>query len=387
MNKRTFLLIALAGAMTLPLSASETNERNWLTVKLEALMRKWHIPGGSVSILRDGRLVYARGLGVVDEGSTRPVRAGSLFRIASLSKPITATAVLLLVEQGRLGLDAPMLDYLPQYRNVITDIRVKNITVRHLLQHSGGWDSALSGDPMSARWEDYLEAGLSLPPKQEEVIAAWLTLPLDFEPGSKFAYSNFGYVLLGRIIESVTRTPYGRWTAENILEPAGMRFTKLAGSLLSERVPGEVEYSDSPGSESVLSVFSRHPELVARPYGGFSLPLQDSAGGWLSSSIELAKFIWQLAEGKLLKKETLTLLAERPAHEDADSQAWYGLGMNIVKTPAGVIWEHAGAFPGTVAEILHFPGSITYAAVFNSKPEAHLQFVAELQMILLDIEE
>ncbi|MFN7931968.1 MAG: serine hydrolase domain-containing protein [Bryobacteraceae bacterium] len=366
--KQTITNIAIAVLLAAPALTAQPSAR------IGALLKKWSIPAASITILQHGKPVFSEGFGTKPE---------SLFRIASVSKPITAAAVLLLFEQGKLKLDDPILDYLPQYRNGITDIRLRNVTVRHLLQHSGGWDERASGDPVFATYEALIENGLSLPPDRDEIIAGWLTLPLDFEPGTKFAYSNFGYVLLGRIIEHVSGQAYAKFVATHVLGNCA----RQAGTVREDRAEDEVEYFDTPGAPLSLSVFSLQPQSVARPYGAFSIAVQDSAAGWLASSPDLARFLWRLTQGKILKKQTLEEMLRRPSFYPADSQAWYGLGINVVQTPDGPALEHTGAFPGTVAEIVHLANGFTYAALFNSMPANYLAFITELQTILLELDE
>lgn len=276
--------MAIAALLAAPVLSAEPS------AQIEALLKKWHIPAASITILERGKPVFSEAYG--------GAKLESVFRIASVSKPITATAVLLLSEQGKLKLDDHILDYLPQFRDAITDIRLRNVTIRHLLEHSGGWDERASGDPVFATYEALKENGLSLPPDRDEIIAGWLTLPLDFEPGSRYAYSNFGYVLLGRIIEHVTGQLYARFTATHVLDKSAQQ----AGTLREERIEGEVEYFDTPDAPPALSVFSSQPHAVARPYGAFSIAVQDSAAGWLASSPGLARFLWRLSQGKILKK-------------------------------------------------------------------------------------
>lgn len=352
-------------------------------VELTAFLSKWSIPGGAVAMVRGGKL-HSRGIGLANPAAGESVKRDSRFRVASITKPITATAILKLVEDRRIRLDDRVFDWLPRYRSHIADVRAHAITIRQLLQHSGGWDAALSSDPLYASREELEQAGLDVPPQQEQVIAFWLGQPLDFTPGTRFAYSNFGYVLLGRVIEVVTSTPYEEWVAKNILEPSGFEHPQLAGSLASERVRGEASYSDQPDAPLTMSVVSREPDLVPAPYGSFSLALQDSAGGWLASAPELARFLSRLAAGKIVRPETVAVMLERPSYLPAGAQAWYGLGVYIYTSPAGAAIIHDGSFAGTSALIMHVPGLATVAALFNSKPRDYGEFVGELQQILLE---
>ena len=164
-------------------------------------MQKYEIAGGTAAVAKDGRLVYARGFGWADRKNKVPMQPDSLMRIASISKPFTAAAIMRLVEQGRLKLDEPILPYLKKFgadeeKNL--DPRWRQITLEHLLRHTAGFDRNKSFDPMfipqrpSRRWI------------RRAIIRYMLGKPLDFDPGTRYVYSNFGYCLLGRVIEAVT---------------------------------------------------------------------------------------------------------------------------------------------------------------------------------------
>ncbi len=376
MTKQTFFLFLTAALAAGAAWGQNPAGAPAVDSKLEALLAKWRIPGGAVAIVRDGEVVYARGFGELDPGT--PMPADAQFRLASLSKPITATAVLRLVEDGRLALDERVFDRLPQYREALGDERMAGITVRQLLQHSGGWDKDVSGDPVFASWKELTALGASLPPDREEMILFWLGQKLDFDPGARHAYSNFGYVLLGRLIETVSGVPYEEFVRTQVLASA-----RQGSSLRTARLPGEAVYFDREGAERVPSVFSEELEMVPEPYGGFSLALQDASGAWVASAPGLALFQYRVAEGKLLRPETVARIVERPAFASPAAEVWYGLGWNLVPVAGTHIWQHAGAFAGSVTEVVHIPGGMTYAALFNSMPADHEAFLAELEMTLV----
>src|SRR5262249_38714238 len=155
-----------------------------------------------------------------------PVRPRSLFRIASVSKPITSAAVLQLVEQGKLGLDDRVVDLLDVRHNgdpiAPADPRLKRVTIRHLLQHRGGWDRDKSFDPMFRSVRIAREFGTRPPAGPELIIASMWKRPLDFDPGARSCYSNFGYCVLGRVIEKVSGISYEAYVREHILAPLGI---------------------------------------------------------------------------------------------------------------------------------------------------------------------
>ena len=171
----------------------------------------------------------------------------SLFRIASISKPFTATAVLQLVEQGKLKLDErvlPLLKLEPHLeRGARLDPRWHEIRLHHCLQHTAGWNRDKSFDPMSAATAEQVAKSLKvrLPIHPRQIIRYMLGKPLDFAPGTAYAYSNFGYCVLGRVIEAVGRMPYHRFVAEKVLAPLRIRDMRLGKNLLRDRAPGEVK--------------------------------------------------------------------------------------------------------------------------------------------------
>ena len=135
----------------------------------ESLMRKYRIPGGAIAVMKDGKLVFARGYGYANREAREPLQPDSAFRVASLTKPITSAAILKLVEEGKLNLDDKVFDFLANIRplpNAKVDPRLANITVRELLWHAGGWNSATSFDPMFMSAQ-IAEANGTKPPQEQ----------------------------------------------------------------------------------------------------------------------------------------------------------------------------------------------------------------------------
>ena len=211
----------------------------------------------ALAVSYHGRLVYARGFGHADLQKRQPVRPASLFRIASISKPFTATAVLQLVEQGKLKLDQrvlPLLKLEPHLeRGARLDPRWHEIRIHHCLQHTAGWNRDKSFDPMSAETAEQVAKALKvrLPIHPKQIIRYMLGKPLDFAPGTAYAYSNFGYCVLGRVIEAVGRLPYHKFVAEKILAPLKIREMRLGKNLLKDRTRAKsgttTAETDGPG--------------------------------------------------------------------------------------------------------------------------------------------
>ena len=206
-------------------------------------MKANSVPSASVAISQSNKLVYARGFGVLDSNAKEAVSPTSLFRIASVSKPITAVAILKLVQQKALSLDDKIVSFL-QLRKP-KDPRWKSVTVRQLLHHTGGWDSKASYDPMFHFRTIAKDKQLSFPLSHQDLIEYMLDQSLDFEPGSRYAYSNFGYCLLGRIIEKATKTSYETYVKEAVFKPLGITRPRIGKTLSHDRFPTEAEYHDA----------------------------------------------------------------------------------------------------------------------------------------------
>jgi N-acyl-D-amino-acid deacylase len=336
---------------------------------ISTLMTRWEIPGGAVAIVKDGRLVYARGFGYADAEARVVAAPDALFRIASLSKPITAAAVLKLVEQNRLSLDARAFELLPDLRplpGATVDPRLATITVRHLLEHAGGWDRAVSFDPMFRSSEIATATGTPVPASVNAVIRYMLGQRLDFDPGTRYAYSNFGYAVLGRIIERVSGTSYERFVQDAVLAPAGATRMRLGRSLYADRAAGEARYYDR---STLNSVFAGGGAVPA-PYGGFNLEAMDAHGGWVASTVDLLRFSTAVdrlpTRPDILTAATIDLMTARPRSPLWDGSAiYYGLGWLV--RPAEGNWWHDGALPGTASIMVRTGTGLAWVALFNAR--------------------
>jgi N-acyl-D-amino-acid deacylase len=359
---------------------------------LTQLMTRWKIPGGSIAVVKEGRLVLARGYGLANLECNEPVEPESLFRIASISKPITSVAILKLVEEGKLDIDAKVFSLLDQFKPAIgktVDTRIYDITVRQLLQHTGGWNREQSFDPMFISQRIIQEMGTASPTSSETIIQFMLGQPLDFDPGSQYAYSNFGYCILGRLIEKVTGQTYYDYVRSKILEPAGIRHMRLGHSLSNNRYENEVCYYDYDSAPMVRSVFPGTSELVPNPYGGFYLEAMDAHGGWISSTIDLVRFVTALdtaMPSAVLKSETIALMTSRPAsYLCTETSDYYGMGWNIQVKNGTNIWWHDGSLSGTSALLVRTSGGLAWAALFNTRPKDTVVFFKELYNSLWEV--
>ncbi len=350
------------------------------------------LAGASLAVTKDGRLVYARGFGFSDVERWESVQPDSLFRLASLSKPITAVAVLQLVDQRRLGLDDCVCDRLKHEARLrpgeLVDPRWRKVTIRQLLQHRGGWDRDKSIDPMFRSLEIAAALGSTPPASPDDIISYMLGQPLDFEPGARYAYSNFGYCLLGRVIEQVTGTAYESAVQRQLLEPLGIHRMGIGHSLLEQRQPGEVRYY-TVGHETAASVVrsaeSGTPSPVQVPiqYGAWYLEAMDAHGGWIGSAVDMVRFVSQVQRhdrvGLLSKGLFDEMIACPPGDAGHDGQgaprdSYYGLGWLVrpVDTGAapsgygGCNFWHAGGLPGTSTLLVARHDGLCWAVLFNT---------------------
>lgn len=350
------------------------------------LLAKWDIPGGAVALARNGSVVLSKGYGLADKNGGVPVTPASLFRVASLSKPVTAAAVLKLRESGLLDLDARVFDILSGIEpppGASVDPRLAGVTVLDLLRHSGGWDRTASFDPMFRSREIAEAFGVPPPADAASVIRFMKGQPLDLDPGTRYAYSNFGYCLLGRIIERLTGQSYEAYVREAVLDPAGASGLRLGRSLAADRAEGEVVYYDHAGAALAVSVFAAGTEYVPWPYGGFALEPMDAHGGWIATAADLLGFLLAV-DGRtsppdVLEAATIDLMTGRPPlAEYQGAAAYYGLGWQVRPTGADANWWHTGSLPGTSAIMVRTAGSMAWVALFNSRPASADAFFNEL---------
>jgi N-acyl-D-amino-acid deacylase len=357
---------------TIPMTGAAVPDMVSVDQVIQGVMRQHAVPGAAVGVVKDGRLVYARGFGYADLDSEELTQPDGLFRIASLSKAVTAAATLKLVDDGLLSLtDHPfdILSALEPPAGATVDPRLALITVRMLLHHSGGWDRDLSFDPMFRPAIAAQAVGAPEPASAETVIRYMLGQPLDFDPGTRYAYSNFGYAVLGRVIEQATGQSYEAYVRSAVLNPAGIQRMRLGRTRRSDRVPGEVVYH-YPGSTG--SVFPGDG-AVPWPYGGFYLEAMDAHGGWIASTVDLLRFITAVdglpTVPDVLTQNSIDLMIARPALPDwAGNAYYYATGWLIRPTQGDANWWHTGALAGTNTLMVRAYHGLAWVVLTNTSP-------------------
>jgi N-acyl-D-amino-acid deacylase len=351
-------------------------------------LRDNQVPGAALAVTRNGKLVYARGFGHSDPpqlGSA--VEPGMRFRIASISKPITAVAILRLIEMGLLKLDDLAFDVIKVGLPATSDPRLRKITIRHLLHHTAGWDRGVSFDPMF-RPIRIAEAQKVKPPAAPMDIIEYMTRqPLDFEPGERHAYSNFGYCILGRVIEKVSGQSYEAFVKKHVFEPIGIKHTQLGHTLTTAK--NEVKYASPKNRKANAVLGANIGKPVPLPYGAWNLEAMDSHGGWISSAPDLVRFASafdQPAKSKLLKADTIRTMFARPdglaGHEKSGKAkvVFYGCGWSVrtLGREDRINTWHTGALDGTATILVRRFDGLDWAVLFNARTNAEGAYLGEL---------
>lgn len=330
---------------------------------IHEFMTRWDIPGLSFSMAYDRTILYSKGYGYANISASEPVTEQSLFRIASCSKPFTATAIMLLIQNNQLQLTDTVFGphgilNQAQYQTIL-DSNVLKITVENLLEHTGGWDDTQQIDPMFYSTEISEWANLPPPAMQPTIIEYALSqLYLIHPPGTYYAYSNFGYCVLGRVIEKITGTTYEDFIRQKILIPCGAVEMKLGKNLASQKFPNEVHYYGCPGEETAPSVIDTN-EIVPWPYGGFNILAMDSHGEWIASSNDLLRFVMAIHENRIISQHTYNIMVTPPAVNPTYAKGW---GVNSTHN----IW-HMGSLPGTSSEIVKASNKYMWSIVMNKR--------------------
>jgi len=371
----TFIFYACLGLSAQPVTGQSSSATAGIDQVMLGLLSKYSIPGGALAISRNGVLVYARGFGYADTTSSQQVQPDSLFRIASVTKTFTAAAIMLLVQQGKIQLDQSAFALLPNLTPLngqTLNPELASVTVRELLNMTGGWDRSIVPDPIDATPAASATTGLPLPLSCAQVIQYQLSRPLQHTPGSTYAYSNFGYCVLGQIISQTGGMSYEDFVRSNVLKPLGIQRAKQADPFISDTVNNEVTYYDYPGAPMAASAYNSGA-LVPRPYGNHDFLATQASGGWVTTPIELLRFVNGIdgvRGGPLLQTATIQLMQnEAPAFGGA--AAYYGLGFDMhTVTGGGLNWYKDGGLPGTAAYLFKGANKNDYAVIFNSAPSS-----------------
>lgn len=338
------------GAQVIPprLNDTLTNEMSDIPqlapmdVAIDSFRTSWGIRGLNFAVMRNDSLLYAKGYGWRDNGM--PMTPGTTLKLASVSKLLTAIAVMELIEEGKLSLQSPVFGpfgVLKGFDDVIQDDRHYLITVEHLLRHQAGLYYGRT-DPMFNNYGIMKTMGLSSPPNQTQIARYVLSQSLEFDPGTWQQYSNFGYMLLGMIVEQATGMEYERYMQECIFEPNGCFGFALAG------------------------------DYTIRTLG--------AGGGWTGSAPELARMVATIDRRgpieDILSEESLQRMALQSG-PDAYPLGW-------MDSRDGTL-TRTGTLSGTSALIKLYPDGECWIMVTNTSTSRGSRFTKDIAALFLDL--
>ena len=344
---------------------------------MKTLMTAQGATSAQLAVTWQGRLVLGHGYSLNPATQDTITEPDSLFRIASVSKPITATLVHRLIQDGKLTLNQKLGEFvdLTPAPGKAADPRLARITVRNLLEHLAGFDiDVLRFDPIGHDASIASALGVALPISKANIIKYMNGFALAHDPGTTFAYSNYGYLLLGRIIEKVSGLSYEKYTA-SVFNPIGMSTMRLARSLLQNRAPGEVFYHSKYANPSVMD---NSGAILPLAYGGGNnVENFDSSGGWVISAIDLVRWLSNLdrptASSAILNQASIDRMFALPENfmPPYASGSSYNAGGWSAQNYGGGSYNtwHAGAFGGTTSYVVRLKSGLTYAVVFNIRGE------------------
>ncbi len=336
-----FLIPALSLAQTK--SAAEAKRQ---TEKIDSFVREKmkskNIPGLSLAVVREGKIVLAKGYGMANLELSTPANEKTCFLLYSITKSFTAMATMMLVEEGKISLEDPISKYLKDLPAIWN-----RVTIRQLLNHTSGiknWGELPFKPGDTTR--DYTQA---------EIIKMVAAFPLDFPPGERWAYNETGYSLLGMLIEKVSGKTYEQFLRERIFAPLGMRDTRLDNSaeIIPNRADGYTWHNNG----------FRNAE---RPNPTLSF----SIGGLISTVLDLAKWDAALYTEKLLKKSTLEQMWTNTKLNNGQIVSDYGLGFNLTPFRGHKRVGHSGGHTGFATTITRFvDDKVTVIVLTNADQE------------------
>ena len=361
-------------------SSSATQKADY---KINRFLQYWRINGVSVAMVKDEKLVFAKGYGYADVENKVKVEPDHLFRIASVSKLITATAIMKLKEEGKLQLSDKVFGpggilNSENYLN-IRDKRVKRINVEHLLRHTAGFTSRY-GDQMFLPLTIAKKMKVQAPAGAETIIEFVLSKKLHFKPGSRGSYSNLGYVILEKVIEAASRQDYEAYVQEHILHPVGIFDMHLGRNLRKDKLPNEVNYYEQTNA-ILVPAFDGAGEKVYRSNGGNNIEALGGAGAWIASAAELMKFYVAIdgadKQADILSKESIEYMT-KPNRKGFSPIGWKG-------TRSNGTWWRTGTLAGSSALMKRNPDGTTWVIICNTSSWKGSDFPKELNKLMRSV--
>ena len=358
------LSVALAASAHAQQTKLPPEKRTQIEAAVATFMASTHVPGLSVAVVENGEFEWSSGFGSADLENNVPASEHTLFRLASISKPLTATASMQLYEHGQLDLDAPVQKYCPAFL-----VKPWPITTRQVMGHLAGIRHYKTGlDDMeignTKHFENPIQAGLDF----------FKNEPLLSEPGTQFHYSTQGYTLVGCVIEGASGSKYVDVVRQNVFVPAGMKETQVDDRFAIIR--NRTRFYQKTESGVV-----QNADFLDSSY---KIP----GGGWLSSAEDMAKFEVAILNDKLIKRATRDLMwtpLKPSGGSSNEKKSGYGLGWGVGDIDGVAIVAHTGGQQGTSTAFLIAPEQNAGVVVLTNMEGADADKLArEILKLLLN---
>ncbi|HKX33476.1 MAG TPA: serine hydrolase [Blastocatellia bacterium] len=335
-RKRTVLFtLVLLSVATVAARADQVDDY------VKAELKRQHVPGASIAVIKDGKVIKAEGYGLANVELNVPARPETVYKIGSVSKQFIATGIMLLVQDGRLSLDDKISRFLEGAPATWSEI-----TIRHLLTHTSGLVREAPGfDPLKIQ-------------SDADVIKTAYPLPLGFAPGEKWEYCNVGYFSLAEIIRRVSGQPWGDYLSERLFKPLEMNATRTTTltEIIQNRADGYIWRNDKLDNSDVW--------FALRPSGAF-----------LSSVLDLAKWDAALYTDRALKPSTLSQMW-MPVKLNGGAAHPYGFGWELSRVGGHQRVHHGGSLPGFRAQFSRFPDDRLSVVVLTNGDNADPNLIA-----------
>jgi D-alanyl-D-alanine carboxypeptidase len=335
--------------------------------KVTSFMSTYNIPGASLAVTKNGKLVYIKGFGKANANTGELVTPASRFRLASVSKTFTGVAILKLVQDGRLSLDAKVFGtggvLASDYGTAPYNTNLLNITVRHLLQNvSGSWGAATGGDVIDQN-----------PSYTYKQFFDWVinTRPNPNAPGTIYDYSNVNFVLAGRIIEKISGKTYINYIKEDVMTPIGGTQTDMSGKTEVEKKANEVTYYGQGADAAYVY--------------NIAFPRRDADGGIMTTATDLIRLV-NAIDGSTTRPDILNATNLTTLTTPSAVYSSYACGIGIWS--AENVWFNYGSLPGTRTAFMRNANGMCVVLLLNSRVDPTTNenpFVYAMQDLVLDI--
>jgi CubicO group peptidase (beta-lactamase class C family) len=352
-NRKLVLILAAAG---LPIFAQLPAQTE---ASIDAAVKKTMAAAGvtsvSIAIVKDARIAYVKAYGDARLEPKIPATPEMRYKIASNSKQITATALLLLAEDGKLSIDDPVSRFLPDLT------RANEVAIRELLSHTSGYQDYY---PL-----DYVAPFMAQKVSPQHIVDTWAKKPLDFEPGTQWQYSNTNYTIAGLIIEKITGKPVFEFVRARILEPLGMH--------------SAIDVDATPWSDRDATGYVRYALGPSRVAPGEAKGWMYAAGELGMTASDLARWDISLMNGTVLKPASLKELTTE-VHLKNGAGTGYALGLGVSNRNGHRKWAHGGGADGFISENFTLPDDrISVTVLTNQEDPAAHQIASDIEGILI----